>query len=420
VRNIKILILLSGLILFGCTNNVFQAQSTGIKTKPIENTQASTQYAVPEYQQKQSFFTHSEGIPPTKIAILAPFSGQYKDLGKNIMDAAQLALFSANEPNLILVPLDTKGTSYGAVEAANKAIEEGAKLILGPVFSKSASTIASIAKEHKINVVSFSNDRALADSGVYAIGFLPEQQIRRVVEYAMEQGVTNFAAVLPNDAYGSVAAEELRETIADNKNAKILRTEIFSLAKNGDPQRLDEYVASAYKAVLDSGANSAILIPEGGMQLEQITKLLKDNNFDNKIKLLGNAQWYTPETAKNNLLENAWFAGTPHERKESFERKFESTYGYKPIALAGLAYDGVALASALAKTPGGADFSRSALENKKGFMGVDGIFRFKNNGLTERGLGIITIKNGSFETISPSPKDFVGYKSVEHAKKVKD
>jgi branched-chain amino acid transport system substrate-binding protein len=436
--------LLSCIILFGCSwrqDNVIHAQSTAInQALPRESNVSTGRTSPPEnIEEKAGIFARS-GIAPTKIAILLPLSGPYKDLGKNLLDAAQLALFNINEPNLILVPFDTKETPFGAVEAANLAFKEDVKLILGPVFSKSAAAIAPLAKDHGISVVSFSNDKSLADTGIFAIGFTPEEQIRRVMDFAISQGINEFTTALPNDAYGAAASEELRGIVGQNKNTAVLKTEIFRLDNSGEPLQLKESIDSALGMALNSKSpkdfdvktktynNNPIkyprgmFIPEGGKQLDAITALMQGGTgFDaKKVQLLGSGQWFSPETLKNPVLENGWFAGPPHEQLADFERKFQSSYGYKPLAISALAYDGVALAGTLTRINSDHAFTKEAIADQNGFVGVNGIFRFRSDGMTERGLSVMTIKNGLFETISPAPKDFSGFKEFVRKKAKKE
>lgn len=364
-------------------------------------------------------------LPPTKIALLVPLSGQFKELGQNILDGAQLALFNLNDPSLKLLPFDTKGTPFGAVEATKEAILQDVKLILGPIFSQSAKAIAPVAAEHNLNFVSFSNDKSLAGTGAFAIGFLPEQQIKRVVEFAVSRGIEEFATVVPNNVYGGAAAKELRETIAENESLSVLKTEIYRLDSKGNPINLKNHVYSAFNALMKNKPPKdfdkelqayndnpikyprALLIPEGGESLKEVQDLLTKYNFDpEKIQLLGSDQWYKPEALNQPLLEGGWFATPPRESRARFENEFFQTYGYKPMQLVSLAYDGIALAATLSRISDGQDFSRQALTNPRGFIGVDGIFRLREDGLTDRGLAVMQIREGQFKVVEPAPHSF--------------
>lgn len=362
---------------------------------------------------------------PVKIAILLPLSGKYEALGNNLLDAAQLALFGINNSNLVLMPIDTKGTSFGALDAANKAIKQEAKLIIGPVFGASAKAISSLAAENNINVISFSNDKKLAGSGVFAIGFLPEQQIRRVVEYAMDIGVEDFTAVLPNSTYGASVAKEVRETVGQNPAASVLKTEIFRVGKTGKALKLSSHVYKAFSSSINTKPPKdydeelkaynynvikyprAMIIAEGGSRLRKITGLLGRYRHDKEVlQLLGGAQWHEESFLDNEVLQDSLFAAPPKNRRDSFERSFENIYGYKTNKIGSLAYDAVALVAAVARISGETDFTREQLANPRGFIGVDGIFRLLNSGLTERGLAIMTIKDGQFKIVDAAPNNF--------------
>ena len=120
------------------------------------------------------------GVEPViRVGLLLPLSGPHAELGKSLLNAAQLALFDVAGQGFALLPVDTQGTAPGAAAAARRALDGGARLILGPVFAPSVAAVAPIARAGGVKVVSFSNDRAVAGNGVYVMGFTPETQIRR-------------------------------------------------------------------------------------------------------------------------------------------------------------------------------------------------------------------------------------------------
>ena len=50
---------------------------------------------------------------PVKVAVLLPLSGANAELGKAMLEAAQMALFTTGNDRLTLVPRDTSGTPDG-------------------------------------------------------------------------------------------------------------------------------------------------------------------------------------------------------------------------------------------------------------------------------------------------------------------
>jgi branched-chain amino acid transport system substrate-binding protein len=76
--------------------------------------------------------------------------------------------------------------------------------------------------------------------------------------------------------------------------------------------------------------------------------------------------------------------------------------------LSSLAYDAVAVAAALSRDPGRAGLSRAALERSDGFVGADGLFRFRGDGSVERALAVLEVRPGGAAVIEAAPKRFAG------------
>lgn len=393
---------------------------------------------------QSAFYEQSQydeyGIEPVRVALLLPMTGQYADLGTKLYDAAQLALFDIGKPNIELLPIDTKGTVIGATRAAKEAISKNVHLILGPIFSESTRAVAPLGYKHDVNIVSFSNDTSLAGEGVFMLGFSPEQQMKRVINYALTNEVTLFADIVPNNSYGAMISRLLREQV-DNESQFVVKSEFYLPQRSNIVRNIQRAVNSLIRSNLEKyqrlkngkdeeavnnteptnnntnidTANElplfndlkALIVPEGGKRLEIIAKTLERYHLkDRNIRILGSGQWDGSNISTIPVLQGSWYASAEPQRRIRFEEHFESVYGYKPIRLSSLAYDGVALAATLANMPGGADFSYRAITTKRGFIGIDGIFRLLENGITERGLAVIEITENGRSVIDPAPKSF--------------
>lgn len=345
-----------------------------------------------------------EQASTTTIALLLPLSGPSQHVGHAMFDAAQLALFGANMPGLTLLPIDTEGKEDKLALSTKQAIEQGAKIIIGPLFSKKTATIARIAKPYNINVLSFSNDKTLAGNGVFLMGFMLDEQIERVTSYAMQQGITDFYALVPANAYGKLAVEKLRN-VAVQGNGSVNRAEFYAASGND----LDLTVKNIADA-LNSDASpmvKGLLIPEGGERLAAITTLLEKYKVDKtKLHLIGSGQWDDVSSTQNAYLTGGWFASFNPAQHAVFEDNFKQQYGYTPIRIASLAYDAVALSYNILNQPEGGTFSKEALTNPRGFAGTDGIFRLQTNGIAERRLAVLQVEDGHFQILEPAAQGF--------------
>ena len=164
-----------------------------------------------------------------RVALLVPLSGPDAAIGRDLLDAAQMSVFEIAGRDFALFPHDTQSTPDGARAAAQAAIDDGAQLILGPLFATSVQAVAPIARESVVNVISFSNTREVAGNGVYVMGFLPRPQIARAVRFGISQGLTRFAAIAPSSAYGTAMVQELANSV-EAFGATVTRVEYYDPA----------------------------------------------------------------------------------------------------------------------------------------------------------------------------------------------
>jgi branched-chain amino acid transport system substrate-binding protein len=168
---------------------------------------------------------------------------------------------------------------------------------------------------------------------------------------------------------------------------------------DGDPARKMAQVVTDPTHNID-----ALLIPEGGQQLRSLAVILAQNGVDpQKVKILGTGLWDDGLTPSTPLAQGGIYAGVAPETIQRFEQRYSTSYGSKPPRIASLAYDGVSLAIALAKR---GDFTAAAISAPEGFQGQNGLFRFRQDGLIERGLSILQMTPSGPEVIEPAPNRF--------------
>jgi branched-chain amino acid transport system substrate-binding protein len=131
------------------------------------------------------------------------------------------------------------------------------------------------------------------------------------------------------------------------------------------------------------------------------------------VRRLGTGLWFYVSLASDKALAGAWFAAPDPGLRRDFERRYVDNYGLQPPRLATLAYDATALAAVLARNGwqqgGQVSFDREAIGNPNGFAGVDGVFRFRPDGLIERGLGVLEFRGGMISVVDPAPATFQGW-----------
>ncbi len=362
--------------------------------------QLSTADAVP---QTQSLEAAPAKKAPVKVALLVPLSGAGAGgiIGKSLKQAAELAIFERDNPAVQLVVKDDKGTPEGARAAADEALKDGAGLILGPLFAKSVSAVAPVARAQKVPVVAFSNDRQVAGNGVYLLGFQPAPEVNRIVSYASERGKKRFVALVPDDPFGRLAGAAFKDAVA-RAGGDIVASETYPMSANAVLEPLRK-IATVIEAAAEGQAPiDAFFLPGGQEHLELVGRLLPQANIDTtKVKIIGTGGMDYPNVGRDQRLVGAWFPGPDPSGWNDFSQKYAKSYGQAPPRIAALAFDGISLAIALSGDAGPNYFTPSALTRANGFSGVDGTFRLTPEGSTERGLAILEVQKFGGSVIEP-------------------
>lgn len=352
--------------------------------------------------------------PNVKIALLLPLSGDSATIGNSMLDAATMALSDSYlttpseriQSRIVLIPKDTGSTPAEAAAAAKQAIEEGATFIVGPLFSQAVTAVMPVARAHKTPVLSFSNNRAVAAKDSFTFGFLPEQQVNRMAEYAYLHSLTRVAALMPNDVYGQKIRDTLSESYAQ-KGGTIAPVELYAPSVANIDAAVSRLV-SANGNLAEERRFQAIYIADNAKQMKHIVAALKKYNVDlTKIKLLGTGLWDDPEIAQMPEMKGAWFPSSPPAPYHVFERRFKATYGYDPVRLTSLSYDAVTLIASLVMPTNGAQISPNMLTPADGFIGpANALYRLKKSGESERKLAILEVEDGDFKVIDVAMQHF--------------
>ncbi len=336
----------------------------------------------------------------TAVALLLPLSGPNAPIGRDMEDAAELALQELAGDDLALTPKDTHGTAEGAAAAAQAAVADGARLIVGPLTASEVEAVGPNARGAGIDVLAFSNQARVAGDGVFVLGFLPDQAARRIAVYAQSTGIQHFAVLAPATDYGALTTRAFQDAVTAAGGA-------VDQVQTYDPQSTDP--RPAIQSLTGGGAPGfqALLLPEPGTQrLKDMASVLPVYKIAQPdVRLLGTDSWDVPNVGTEPALIGGWFAAPSPDARAGFVRRFAKAYGHAPQRLASLAYDAVGVAAVLQKTPG-ASFSTEALVNPSGFAGADGIFRLRADGTTERGLAVLQVEREGTSVMDPAPETF--------------
>lgn len=368
---------------------------------------------------------HMEGRDIIRAGVLLPFShpnARVRQQAEGMLAGIELALFDFDNSNIVLMPTDTGGSVSQATSAAQDLRDKGVDVVLGPLFGanvqavKTALTpevdegffgIGAEPEQEAKPVIAFSNDRSVASYGAWLASIAPEEEVDAIIEYAALRGYDQFAFFGPQSSLGTRIEAAMQNAVL--QNGGFMLTSGFYPASSTNPNSEAEYFASTVAAAVERGARVAVLVPERGNRLRRIAPLLAYHGVDTRqVKMLGTSSWDDADIWREPSLRGAWFPTAPSEDISDFEQRFSRIYGAQPSSLAAVSYDAAALIAALSADGG---LTPGELINRDGFMGVNGLFRFRDDGTAERSLAIMEIdpnaeEGGGVKEILPVSPSF--------------
>ncbi len=384
------------LLLAGCAggNDALQPKSTAALPDPARPSAEAPRRAA-----------EVSTAEPAKVALLLPLGAgaQTSLVADSLKRAAELAIVEHRAPHIQLMVRDDKGTPEGAAEAARDAVAQGAEIVLGPMTAKGVQGASTVTRGQNVPVIAFSTDRQVAGSNVHLLSFMAAAEVQRVVAYAAGQGRKRIAALVPDDAYGRILEAALRET-AGQVRAEVVALERYPDAPHamlGAVKRLSDGVRGLEE---HGDPVNALFLAGGEETLVTMAPQLKQARFDpQKMKVIGTGALDYANAGREPFLQGAWFAAPDPKGWKEFSEKYAKAFGQAPPRTATLAYDAIGVVAALSNGPKGSRFIPSQLTRAEGFMGIDGPFRLKSDGVVERALAVLEVQEFGASVIEPAP-----------------
>ena len=376
------------------------------------------------------------GTDGFRVGVLLPLSGSSSKYGQGMKNATMIALEDIKNPNLILQYYDTKSTPGGARTAVANAIRQRSNLIIGPLMSTEVQAIANETIYRGVPVIAFSTAQEVLQPTVYTMGLLIEEQVDRIMTFATQKGRRRFALLLPDNSTGiAVAKAAVKSAQKNNVEVTVIgfyppSTSDFSgIIKQMTNYNARQAKAAGIKNALKSRANAgdaaarrelkqmetqvgagdvgfdAVIIPENGAKLTSAISMFAyyDAAYP-QIQFLGTSVWETGAFNKESTIVNSWYPAISRTHSAYFATKYYNIFGERPSSLYSLAYDAVALANELSRQQ--TDNLNMIITDPDGYAGINGAFRFFDDGTNQHSLDIVEIRSDGDAVIDEAPRRF--------------
>lgn len=326
-------------------------------------------------------------------------------LAQSLENAAKLAIADLDGVQIDLRVYPTAGDPATAQASALKAVDEGAKIILGPVFGEAANAAATAVAGKNVNVLSFSNNTTIAGGNLFVLGPTFDNTANRLVAFARANGKDGIMSVSAQNSAGQLGSAAISNAIAA-QGARSAGAVTYEFSQEGVIAAVSQIKLTAEQNLADA----LFLTSNTSGALPLLTQLLPESGLGpDTTQFIGLTRWDIPaQTLELPGVQGGWFALPDPNLTAQFQSRYAQAYGGLPHPIGGLAYDGIAAIGALVKSGNADALTSSALTQGAGFQGVNGIFRLRTDGTNERGLAVATIRDKKVEIIDPAPTQFSG------------
>jgi hypothetical protein len=336
-----------------------------------------------------------------RVGLLAPFSGEYKNLGESLLLSTQLALDEIDNDNIIIIPRDS-GTNNK--EKLNLAIKEiidgGAKIIIGPMTS---SYFDEVKKYKNTIFISLSNKEPKISNNIINIGISLESQLDAIKQLLIKEKKKKTVILYPKNQYEKfidkkiklfklqnykvfkyssdprILTGEIEKLTKYSQRKKKLETRTKILEKRDDVQSKRELKILEKLFTLGSVSFDSVIIIDFGNSLKSVLSSLVYTDVDDTTVLISTVnQWFDESIFRGNLIKNLYFPSVDLKQFKNYNTNYLKSFGIKPDAITILAYDALGLINYVWKKNNDINTINDFFIKEK-IKGKSGTFKFEEN-----------------------------------------
>lgn len=338
---------------------------------------------------------------PIQVALLLPYgsaSAGDEIVARSLENAARLAASEFEGVQLEITVYNTAADPAQAATVARQAIQQGARVIVGPLRSDAAAAVGVAVSNSNVAVLSFSNNTEIAGGNVFVLGHTYDNTASRIASYAVRQGRNRIVVLHAQNLAGEVARDAVQQAVS-RVGGTIAGVVSYEFSQQGVVQALPEVMST----IRSTDANGLVITAEASAALPLFAQLLPENGLDlEEVRVMGLTRWDVPsQTLELSGLQGGWFALPDPDANAAFNARYTAAYGDAPHVLAPIAYDAMRAIAETAAEAGAIGVAE--LTASTGFAGANGVFRLRADGTVERAMAIATVLENQVSIIDPAP-----------------
>ena len=359
----------------------------------------------------------SENNNILKVGLLAPLSGEYKNLGYSLLYSLQLALDEIDDKNVHIIPRDSgsnnKKKLYNAVQEIQS---QGANIVIGPINNEDFD---EVKKFNDMIFISPSNINPEFQNNVISIGVSFESQMLALMKFIKKQKKNKTVILIPKNKYTDFIEKKLNKLdlkkykiFKYSSDPKILTGEIEILTNYSQRKRNLKYRKKMFEdkedeqskrqlekleqkyTLGDVNFDSVIIIDFGNSLKSVLTSLVFTDVDQKKVLFTTVNQWFDESIFYEITVKSLYYPSVNYKEFKKYKDNYFKIFNNFPSEITILAYDAIGLIYYTWKKNGKIN-TVNDFSFKGKIKGKIGTFSFNNKRIIQN-LNIYKAENNQF------------------------
>ena len=354
-----------------------------------------------------------------KIGLLVPLSGKQSDIGKSIMQSVRLAINKIDNPNIKILPKDTKNDPVKTLAAAKELELEGVKIVIGPIFN---NNLIYLDELKEMIFLSLTNKNINNPKNVISAGINASSQIKTIMKFKEMNNINKTIFLIPNSNFQEEVEDAISQSKIKLKHVHIYETNPMELTKqiekitmyqirkqnlideikrleNSNEKNKEWKINNLKKRDTLGGINfDSVIVSDFEEGLKSVfTSLLYTDVSPQRIYYITLNQWFDESFLKEESLQPLYFPSINKENYDEFIDNYKRIYNEYPNQLSFLSYDLMGLVYYLVYQ-NEFKIDEKIFFKKNQFKGKVGIFEINKNRINHV-LNFYKVENKEFKKI---------------------
>ena len=358
----------------------------------------------------------AHGNSEIKIGLLAPFTGEFENIGKSVFSSARIALNKINNDTINILPRDTKAKQSETLKQVEELYLQGVRIFIGPVFNKNLNGLEKFKDAYFLSLTNkvLGNPKNVISAGINAksqfnaikkyqklndldktLILIPKKDYKEEIEQAIKDSDFKAKKVFYYDSEPTKLTKQIEKVTRYQIRKQNLEDEIKRV-ENSDEDNKDKKLETLNKKdTLGKIGYDSVVIADFDESLKSVTtSLLYTDVSPKNINFISLNQWFDETLFKETASQPISFPSINKENFEKFKKKYGKFYDSDPNQLSLITYDLIGLVYYLL-LKNEFEVSDNIFKEENRFKGMSGIFQIKNKKISHE-LNFYTVESDSF------------------------